>query len=341
MDIKYIFKEARYYYYIEGLSRAIKKFFLSQTFLSKIVNKKLYNKIYNKIIRKKVNIRNPFILQVENTNFCNAKCIMCPHTIMKRKCKVMSQEDFEKIINNVIKNYKIKRFTMTGFGEPLIDPGLIKKIEFLNKNYPQINIEIYTNGALLNSNLIEKLLNMKIKRITFSINGTEESYRKIMSLDYKNTKEKVLLFLKRKKELKSKTMTNVSLMILKENQEDVERFIKFWRKHADSVRVYAPSNWAGAIDLDIVTKDSFYKKRWPCYALWSSITVDVEGNLIMCCRDYESKIKFGNLIKEDIEKIRQGNKFQELLKKQENFDFNSEICKNCDNVFDSSLDWLE
>ncbi|MFA5173818.1 MAG: radical SAM/SPASM domain-containing protein [Candidatus Pacearchaeota archaeon] len=338
MDLKYLIKELKYYKKLKGLSRAIKKYSLSRTFLKNSVNSPFYNKIYGNNIKKKAKILKPYILQIENTNLCNARCVMCPHTIMKRKAKVMSLKNFKKIINNVLNRYDIKKLVITGFGEPFMDKNLIDKIKYINEKYPKLKIEIYTNASLLDQKTADEILKTKIEKMTFSINGTESNYKKIMGLDYEKTKNNVVYFLKKNKELGNPILTNVSLMILKENEIDVKNFIDFWSPFSDSVRVYPPSDWAGALN-EMVKRPSFKYKRWPCMTLWNAVTVDVEGKVIMCCRDYESKVTFGNLINEDILKIRESKKFQDLLKNQLDFEFSTPICSKCDNSFDSSLDW--
>lgn len=340
MDLAYAIKEARYYKKLNGLNRAFRKFLLTQTPVSKLVNTPIYNKIYSKKIKEKVNM-NPEFIQIENTNLCNAKCVMCPHTIMKRKGKIMNLKDFKKIIDNIMKSYSIKRITITGFGEPFIDKEIIEKIKFLDKTYPKTKVDVYTNASLLDKKTVDELLKTNISRVTFSINGTERNYRKIMGLNYEDTKKNVLYFLEQKRKLRHPVLTNISLMILKENEEDVKNFISFWKDKADSVRVYPPSDWAGSLkNIDMITKNPFKCKRWPCSALWFFITVDVDGNVIMCCRDYESIIKFGNLLKQDIKEIRSSEKFKDLMQKHLEFNFSSPICKTCDSSFDSSLDWI-
>lgn len=340
MKISYLLKEARYYQKITGMRRAVKKFLLTQTPFSKFVNSKAYNWIYYQRIKKLARRRTPSILQIENTNICNAKCIMCPHTIMKRKEKIMSQKDFEKIVDNIMKSYKISRVAITGFGEPLIDSELMKKINYLNRKYKKVKIELYTNASLLTKKISEELLNANIDRITFSVNGDKKNYRKIVGLDYETTRNNIVYFLKRKKELESPILTNISLMVLKENERNIKDFINFWTPKTDSVRVYPPSNWAGAVK-SIVQKTPFKNnKRWPCSILWNSITIDVEGNVIMCCRDYESNAIFGNLLKRDIKEIRTSKKFLGLLKSHLRFNFSMPICNTCDNSYDSSVDWI-
>lgn len=345
MNLKYLLDEAKYYRSLGNghLFRMCRKFILAKTPASKLVNTPIYNKIYSKMINKKIKSTHPYILQIENTNLCNAKCIMCPHTIMKRKGKTMSFNEFVKICKNALLNEEIKLITITGFGEPFIDAGIIEKIKWLNVKYPKIDIDIYTNASLLNSKIVDELLKLKIHKINFSINGTEKSYYKIMKLNYEKTKSNILYFLRRKKELSLKyPLTNISLMLLKENHKEIEKVISFWKGNVDSIMAYAPSDWAGALKgISFVTKSPFRKKRWPCLALWNSVTVDVEGNLIMCCRDYESVVKFGNLLDNNIKEIRNSKKFQDLLKKQSNCDFKTPICAYCDNSFDSSLNWWE
>ena len=343
MGISYLLKEAKYYKNLgKGhLKRMFIKFILAKTPAKRMVNTHFYNQFYSKLIKNKIKKLKPSVLQIENTNFCNAKCIMCPHTVMKRKGKIMTQREFIKICKNVIDYEPISLVTITGFGEPLMDKGIIEKIEWLNKNYPKIDVDIYTNASLLTPEISEKLLSLKIHKINFSINGTEKSYHRIMGLNYAKTKENILNFLKKKKDLSKKyPLTNVSLMIIKENQNELNRVINFWRNKTDSIMAYAPSDWAGSYkNSSIITRTPFKNKRWPCFALFSSITVDVSGNVVMCCRDYESKVKFGNLLKENIKNIRNSKNFRELLKNQLNYRFNTPVCCSCDNSFDSSLDW--
>ena len=342
MGLKYLFKEAKYYKHMDGGIRRIGiKYLLAKTPMKKIVNTPIYNKIYSKVIAKKVGKVKPYMIHIENTNMCNAKCIMCPHTKMKRMKKIMSLADFKTIINNIVPHLPIKYVTITGFGEPLADRGIIEKIQWLNERYPKLKIVTYTNGSLLDEKMVEELLKLNIFKINFSINGTERNYKKIMGLDYKNTTKNILHFLKRKKKLKKKfPLTNISLMIINENKKEIDNFNKFWGDKADSVMTYIPSDWAGEVDSSMLMKVPFKKKRWPCmFHVWKFVSVDVDGNFILCCRDYESKLKLGNLLKDNIKKLLNSEKYLEIKKKHINLDFSIPICENCDNSFDSSLDW--
>ena len=341
MNIRNVLKEAIYYIKLGGFSRPLKKFLLYQSPLSKVVNTKLYNKIYLKRIKNRAKKIQPKILQIETTNACNARCLMCPHRLMKRKVKVMNFEDFKKVLNNVMKNYKIKVLTLHSFGEPFLDKGIFKKIRYVNKKYPKLKIDLATNGSLLDKKKADELLKLNMWRITFSINGLGKNYNKVMGLDFENTKKNVLYFLKKKKEMKNKILANISMMILKENEKDFEKFMGFWKKYADSVRAYFPSDWAGELKKNLgEQKIPYGRKQWPCSALWTHIIMHSNGEFVVCVRDFESKVQFGNLIKgDDIRELRNSKKFKELQKKHLNFDFSSPVCNTCDHAYDSSIEW--
>ena len=339
MKISYLWKEVKYYYKLGNgnLQRMGLKFIFAKTPVKKMVNKTCYNKFYSRVIKKGCKIP-PKTFQIENTNLCNAKCIMCPHTVMKRKPGTMNQADFEKMCKNTLDYLPINLVIITGFGEPLIDPGIIDKVKWLNKNYPKVDIDIYTNASLMTEELSKKLLELKIHKINFSINGTEESYQKIMGLDYPNTKKNILKFLELKG--KGRPLINISLVIVKENNDDIEKIIQFWHDKVDSVMAYSPSDWAGSLkNASVITTSPFKNKTWPCPALWSVVTADVKGDVVMCCRDYESNVKFGNLLEHNILDIRNSDMFQELLKKHQAFDFKVPVCSSCDNCFNSTLNW--
>jgi len=338
MKPSYFIKEWKYHTKISSKKRVFVKFLLTRTPISKLVNTSLYNKIYSGIVSKKTKTIEPIFLQIETTNVCNGKCLMCPHKNMKRKPKVMNQKNFEKIVDNVLSSYKIKRITLSGFGEPLADLGLIEKIKFLNKKYPNVKIDFFTNGSMLTEKKAGELLKLKIEKIVFSINGTENNYNKVTGMDYKRTKRNIDNFLKLREKMRRKDiLVNMSLMILDQNKNELDKFYKTWENKADSVMMYPPSStWAGKIKIPKLLRIS---KNWPCRPLWRNITVDVDGNVLKCWKDIESEQKFGNLLKQNIKEIYLSENFNILRQEHLKNKFNPPLCNNCDQSIDSSIDW--
>ena len=73
----------------------------------------------------------PTILQIEPTNRCNLKCIMCPHGCNKiSEYKDLSFPLLKKIIEDIYDYKYLKGVHIQGLGEPLLYPDLLNAIEF-------------------------------------------------------------------------------------------------------------------------------------------------------------------------------------------------------------------
>ncbi len=338
MSLKYLLKELKYYQELDGgLKRVIAKFLLTRTPLKKIVNTSFYNKIYAGVIKNKAKKLKPYMLTIEDTSICNAKCLMCPYTSMKRAKKIMTEETFKNVLNKILKNEKVKYVKFTGLGDPLCDKNLEKKIKYINDNF-DTRVVLFTNGGLLTKERTEELLKLNIFKINFSVNGVGEEYKKNMALDYNKTIENIEYFLKRKKELGKKyPLVNISSLILNEKQKkDFDKFREEWINKVDSITPCIPSNWSGKVD-EKMAKSAFRGKTWACISLWKELFVNVEGDVVLCHIDYECDKKFGNLNKDSYATIQKNlNETKaEHLKGQ----FIPKACKNCVSSFDTSVDW--
>lgn len=123
----------------------------------------------------------PTVLMIENTNHCNAECVMCPRGTLSRKRGFMDFGLFEKIIKEVS---SVKRKPVThlhGFGEPLLDRLVAERIE-LAKTYGIKCTYIVTNASLLFSETSRKIISAGLDKMKISVYGTdEESYNNTMN----------------------------------------------------------------------------------------------------------------------------------------------------------------
>lgn len=90
-----------------------------------------------------------YIIPVQNT--CNCDCIFC----ISKSRNYNKKEELLEVDNNFIENIqllkrrKIKRFEITGGGEPLIHPDIELIVSIIKKLIPDSYIKIYTNGFIL------------------------------------------------------------------------------------------------------------------------------------------------------------------------------------------------
>jgi radical SAM protein with 4Fe4S-binding SPASM domain len=83
------------------------------------------------------------------------------------------------------------------------------------------------------------------------------------------------------------------------------------------------SNRAGLIDhAQLETKTN-------CSLPSDNVTIDYQGNVILCCNDYHSSIKFGNVREQHLLEIWTKPGYQKLRKNLRRGRFDLEICKKC------------
>ena len=90
----------------------------------------------------------PSEILIENTNCCNAQCVMCPRETLTRKRGFMAFGLFEKIIKEVAVARRKPVVHLHGFGEPLLDESLPERI-VLAKACGIKHTYLVTNASLL------------------------------------------------------------------------------------------------------------------------------------------------------------------------------------------------
>ena len=102
-------------------------------------------------------LRHPEV-RYEVTDHCNAECIMCPRELHKlgRPHGIMDLEQYMKSIDEVVL-LGCKQVVLTGFGEPLVDKTLEKKISYAKSK--GLRTYIITNASLLNKPRAKSLIN--------------------------------------------------------------------------------------------------------------------------------------------------------------------------------------
>lgn len=133
-----------------------------------------------------------FALGIETTTICNYSCKFCPQHKCARRGKVMSIDLFKRIIDSIADlKIPIDIISFSGMGEPLTDPGLFDKIIYAKKICS--NIIMYSNGALLDMEKLEKIKQL-VTTLYFSFHGdTPKQYEELTGGDFKNMKVKATL----------------------------------------------------------------------------------------------------------------------------------------------------
>jgi radical SAM protein with 4Fe4S-binding SPASM domain len=308
-----------------------------------LVNNKLYNSLYDKKIKRTINKlerRYPLGVDIGTTNLCNAACIMCPHSKLK-KMGTMDMRLYKKIIDNCAK-LNIKMINLSFFGEPFLDKNIIEKIKYAKER--KMIVGFYSNASLMTEKLSKEIIEAELDGITISFDGaTKETYEKIRkNLKFEMTKKNILNLIKIKNKLNKKNpKINLVLVELEENKKEIKDFYNEWKNKVDSINIINMRNWANDIQKE-GTKESFHfnkkMRRKPCALIWQKMIIDWNGDAVLCCDDWNHSTILGNLKKQTIEEIWKGEKLNKIREAHIRREFwKVPICSGCNK---KSIWWM-
>ena len=177
----------------------------------------------------------PSVILIENTNCCNARCVMYPRETLTRRRGFMEFGLFEKIIREVSIASQTPVVHLHGFGEPLLDELLPERIT-LAKTCGIKHTYLVTNASLLIPETSRKIINAGLDTMKISFYGTdEESYQATMRrLDFKVAIHNIREFMRIRKELKKRTPKLILQYLPQDaNEAKTEEFQSLWRSVLD------------------------------------------------------------------------------------------------------------
>lgn len=262
---------------------------------------KIYDSFYLKLVREQTSTGLSRI-GIEGYNVCNLKCIMCPYPNMTRKKEVMSMELFSKIIDDAV-NAGIQRVELNFYNEPFLDPFLFKRAEYAKEK--GMVVEFYSNGTALNEKNSNLLFDSQVDKIIFSIDGlNKETYEKIRvgsKLQEVTSNIQDLIARRRERNLK-KPQIGIWFVAQRDNYREIKEFVKKWRRDVDEVIISRADARRTKNVLPLKTS-SKPKRSYPCKSFFSDMWVMSDGQVAMCCMDYNGSIILGDLKKQSIDNV--------------------------------------
>lgn len=113
-------------------------------------------------------------LMVENTIACNFHCASCSRAEVTRIRRKMTLSDRDvQVISSTIKKHRIKQISFFNLGEPFCSPNILRHLQFIRNDNPDVRIIISTNGTLLNT-AEKREAALLADDLTFSIDGVDD-----------------------------------------------------------------------------------------------------------------------------------------------------------------------
>jgi len=109
-------------------------------------------------------------LYIEPTNKCNLNCKMCfRSTWFDEEITEMTLEEYKNIINTM--PHTVETIFFGGMGEPMVHKDIFEMISIASRKCE--NVEMITNGTLLNEETVTKLIDSGITKLWISIDDLD------------------------------------------------------------------------------------------------------------------------------------------------------------------------
>ena len=252
-------------------------------------------------------------VRYETTDHCNATCIMCPRDLHEhgREHGVMAFDEYASSIDEIVP-MGARKVVLTGFGEPLMDSTLSQKVAYAHDR--GLSTYLISNASLLDDKRARGLITAGLDELRVSVYGTRpETYNAVMKkLDFHQTIQNLMSFLKLREELGSKTpKLQVSYLVLKENEEDTDAFREYWEPLADAIETWKPHNFGDGRNYR--ERHQTPESKTTCGRPENGpLQIQWNGEVVPCCYDYNNQIVLGNAFTTPILEILDGKKYRML-----------------------------
>ncbi len=279
----------------------------------------------------------PESIDIQTKSNCNARCTFCG--VGREQNKVygtMSDELFQKIIDEVIQYPNLRRLDPYLLNDPLVDKKMPERIEYIarkkgKRRNPRVRIT--TNAGLLTEEMGYRLLHAEgLDEINFSFHSIiPEVYEQMMPpLKYDRVMGNILRFKELWDKFKGKkpklTVWTVKTLPVIQNLKNEKAY---WKKLGIGFKARKLDNRAsedietlGIADRDFVRVSFCVIPFWRAWIMWN-------GDMIMCCVDQERTNLLGNCRDRSIKEVWNDPKYQDLRRRWRTRELDGLLCSQC------------
>lgn len=267
----------------------------------------------------------PGYVQFETNTYCDQKCIFCVHDeIPKRK---MDIETIKKIIDETITS--AHTCCPFWFQDPLLEPRLREILRYIKKTNARCKTTIYSTMSHARKETMKEIMeDATLDELYVSM----YSQRTQPGMNIDNAAKNIDDILQLKDDLISRSPTIIMMMITDiHTDEEIINWRRKWEWKA-KMMIVPFDTLGGKKKLENRTRGPNTDKsnRKPCQALWNTLNINADGDIMPCCVAFEKEYSFGNVHDDGILNILNGTKAIEMREAHIDGKFDEyDICKDC------------
>ncbi len=297
----------------------------------------------------------PLSIYIETTNRCNFRCRYCPMSLPAYSkivggFRTMKHNEFRKICKDIQTGGRVKALRFYFMGEPLLDPHLSERIAIACQMRLAERTELTTNGVLLDREKSQAIINSGLDYLRISISSVDSCRHKDITQtdirvdhNYDN--------IKRFKQIRDGMGHQKPFLCVKmlDSYNDAEnsRFLQMYQDVGDECIIEKSTNWDGYNNHDLL-KATYGEKQtadptelYPhlksvCPFPFYTLMITVNGDVTVCCVDWNKGTKVGNAFESTLQSIWDGDEMRNFRRMQifRKRKLNPS-CRNCQILFSS------
>lgn len=245
-------------------------------------------------------------IYLEITNYCNLSCYFCPSSTLKVH-NYMKMDDIVKYIM-MIKNYTDTVYLHI-LGEPLTHPNFKDIVRLCDENH--LKVRVTTNATLIKQYNFEEI---NVTKLNISLQSLINFPRSYLDEYFKNIN---VLLHEVSDKLKTGKLGIDFRMWNDKNNVEVQNLNKLIKNYlVETINIGAYPN------VRLSEEDEF---TWPnemddynyndvkCLGGKTHLGVHVNGDVVLCCLDYQDKTIIGNINEQTLDEILCGDLYQKAM----------------------------
>ncbi len=258
--------------------------------------------------------RFPSRVTLELTNLCNLDCTFCPRKLMARHQGFMDTALAKRLLDEMAGHLPVSLVPFFR-GESLLHPDWAEILRYA-RGRGIGPIQLTSNGMRLDREAAEKVLDLEIDFISFSLDTVDpEIYERTRR---RGSYEKVVANIRRFLDLKRQRgarlpEVQVSSVATELHRPGMEAFVAFWRPLVDRVRIYvehSQDGHPGSIDEPLPA----FPRRYPCWKPCTDMVIYWDGQVALCNHDWtrEPSRALGNVARQTIAEVWNSPAYREV-----------------------------
>lgn len=293
-------------------------------------------------------LKTPFSIFIFPTTLCNFRCNYCGHSLGHAKMKelygftpiTMEMTVYRNAIDQIAQfPDKLRLLSLTGHGEPLINPHISEMVAYAKEKNVAQRIEIISNGSLLTKEKSKQLDEAGLDAIRISLQGlSAQKYTQVCSvnIDFEALIENIRYFYENKR--KCEIFIKIMDIALEDGEE--QKFYKIFgdisdRMHIELCKPVYEGVSYGNITATTDRYGNVHEKRDVCPLCFYMLGIFPNGDVEPCDSIYKP-IVLGNINDNTLKEMWESENLRKFrimqLKKQRSQNAKCAVCCAPDDV---------